>query len=201
MKFTLKLIGRVIIDNPGKLLALIIATLAFMSAIHLPKSTYVEYCVTSFKDSGKYNYVIKTNSQQLNIKTFDSYIKPDGNNNITYSEIGGFEIFLYVLSVIMIICIIVAMVVDDDSGWDLSSNYRDALVAEIVVEQDGLFFNYVLNNKLIARVEEKNKHDVDNYGLRSYVEAYRRNRNLFIEYKGTTQAIRDNKIKHIQDES
>lgn len=200
MKFTLKLIGRVIIDNPGKLLALVIATLSFLYARQLPKSTYVEYCVTSFKDSGKYNYVIKS-SQQYVVKTFDSYIKPDTNSNITYMETGGFEIFLYILAGAMLICIIVAMMVDDNSGWDLSENYRDALVAEIVVEQDGLFFNYVLNNRLIAKVEEKMKHEVDNYGLKSYVESYRRNRNLFIEYKGTTQAIRDNKIKHIQDES
>ncbi len=200
MKFTLKLILRVIIDNPGKLLSLAIAIISFLSAMHLPKSTYVEYCVTSFKDSGKYQYVTKS-STQYTVKEFDSYIKPDINNNITYSEIGGFEVFLYILSGIMIICIIVAMVVDDDSGWDLSSNYREALVAEVVVEQDGLFFNYVLNDRLIARVEEKDRHDVDNYKLKSYIESYRRNRNLFTEYKGTTQAIRDNKIKHIQDES
>lgn len=198
MKFTFKLIGRVIVNNPVKLLALVIVILSFLYASQLPKSAYVEYCVTSFRDSGKYNYIIKS-SQQYIVKTFDSYIKPDRNNNITYLETGSFEIFLYVLGVIMLACIIVAMIVDDDSGWDLSENYTDVLVAEIVVEQDGLFFNYVLNNRLITRIEEKNKHDVSIYILKSYVESYRRNRNLFIKYKGTTH--RDNKIKHIEYES
>ena len=198
MKFTFKLIGRVIVNNPVKLLALVIVILSFLYASQLPKSAYVEYCVTSFRDSGKYNYIIKS-SQQYIVKTFDSYIKPDRNNNITYLETGSFEIFLYVLAVIMLACIIVAMIVDDDSGWDLSENYTDVLVAEIVVEQDGLFFNYVLNNRLITRIEEKNKHDVSIYILKSYVESYRRNRNLFIKYKGTTH--RDNKIKHIEYES
>ena len=198
MKFTFKLIGRVIVNNPVKLLALVIVILSFLYASQLPKSAYVEYCVTSFRDSGKYNYIIKS-SQQYIVKTFDSYIKQDRNNNITYLETGSFEIFLYVLAVIMLACIIVAMIVDDDSGWDLSENYTDVLVAEIVVEQDGLFFNYVLNNRLITRIEEKNKHDVSIYILKSYVESYRRNRNLFIKYKGTTH--RDNKIKHIEYES
>lgn len=200
MKFTFKLILRVIIDNPGKLLSLAIAIISFSFAIQRPKTTYTEYCVTSFKDSGKYQYVTKS-STQYTVKEFDSYIKPDINNNISYLETGGLEIFLYVIAIISIIVILVAMMVNDDSGWDLSENYRDALLAEVVVEQDGLFFNYVLNDRLIARVEEKDRHDVDNYKLKSYIESYRRNRNLFTEYKGTTQAIRDNKIKHIQDES
>lgn len=200
MKFIFKFILKVIIDNPGKLISLAIATISFLFALQRPKTTYTEYCVTSFKDNGKYQYVIRSSSQYT-VKEFDSYVKPDINNNISYIETGGLEIFLYILSVISMIVILVSMMVDDDSGWDLSANYRDVLLSDIVVEQDGLFYNYVLNKKLIARVEEKDRHDLDNYKLNSYIESYRKNRNLFVDYKGTTQAIRDNKIKHIEDES
>jgi hypothetical protein len=147
--------------------------------------------ITSFKYDTNTCYVYY-GSDGLNVLKFDKEqpISPDGY--LTKDKDNVWLILSWFGFVVLCIGLLVATFhSDDDFNWGFTGRWSDVLHRDIVCEfEDGLYY-YILDNKLLCKSDTQMTRLYDN------VNRYMKYPNLFLEYKGTKQQKRNNKLDKI----
>ena len=147
--------------------------------------------ITSFKYDTNTCYVYY-GSEGFNVLKFDKEqtISPDGY--LTKDKDNVWLILSWFGFVVLCIGLLVATFhTDDDFNWGFTGRCSDVLHRDIVCEfEDGLYY-YILDNKLLCKSQDQR--------IRLYdeVNRYISFPNLFLEYKGTKQQKRNNKLDKI----
>jgi hypothetical protein len=192
LKRILRYLFYTIKENRGKMIMLL-CTIALLYPIFNCNPDLKEKVkvITSFKYDTNICYVYY-GSDGFNVLKFDKEqtISPDGyltkdkdNVWLTLSWIG--------FVVLCVILLIASIQDDDDFNWEFTGRWSDVLHRDIVCEfEDGLYY-YILDNKLLCKS--------DNQRTRLYdeVNRYISFPNLYLEYKGTKQQKRNNKLDKI----
>ena len=148
--------------------------------------------ITSFKYDVNTCYVYYASDNSFNVLKFDKEqpISPDGyltkdkdNFGLILSWIG--------FVVLCIILLIATFQDDDDYNWEFNGRWSEVLHRDIVCEFEDNIYYYILDNKLLC------KSDNQRTRLHDEVNRYISFPNLFLEYKGTKQQKRNNKLDKI----
>ena len=198
LKRILRYLFYTIRENRGKVVMLLCA-IALLYPIFNCNSDLKEdvKVITSFKYGVDNCYVtFSKGDNSFNVLKFDKEqtISPDGFISKDKDNI------LLILSWIgfVALCIILLIATfqdDDDYNWEFSNRWVSVLHRDIICEveesSDGEIYYYILDNKILFK-SKNTKHSFDNE-----LDRFMSNPKLFIEFKGTKQQKRNNKLDEI----
>jgi hypothetical protein len=148
--------------------------------------------ITSFKYGVDNCYVYYDSGNSFNVLKFDKEqtISPDGYLSKDTENV--LLILSWIGFVVLCISLLIATFQDDDDyNWEFTGRWADVLHRDIVCEfEDGIYY-YILDSKLLC------KSDTQITRLHDQVNRYMISPNLFIEFKGTKQKNRNNKLDKI----
>jgi hypothetical protein len=148
--------------------------------------------ITSFKYDTNTCYVYYGSENSFSVLKFDKEqpISPDGY--LTKDKDNFWLILSWIGFVVLCIILLVATFQDDDdANWEFTGRWADVLHRDIVCEFEDDIYYYILDNKLLC------KSDTQLTRLHDLVNRYIKYPNLFIEFKGTKQKKRNNKLEEI----
>jgi len=194
LKRILRYLFYTIKENRGKMI-MILCTIALLYPIFNCNTDLKEdvKVITSFKYDVNNCYVTYSKSDNnFNVLKFDKEqpISPDGY--LTKDKDNVWFILSWIGFVVLCIILLIATFQDDDDvNWEFTGRWANVLHREIVCEfEDGIYY-YILDNKLLC------KSDTQITRLQDPVNRYMISPNLFIEFKGTKQKNRNNKLDKI----
>jgi len=148
--------------------------------------------ITSFKYDFNTCYVYYASDNSFNVLKFDKEqpISPDGYLTKDRDNFG--LILSWIGFVVLCIILLVATFQDDDDyNWEFNGRWSEVLHRDIVCEFEDNIYYYILDNKLLC------KSDNQRTRLHDEVNRYISSPNLFLEFKGTKQKKRNNKLDEI----
>ena len=180
-------------ENRGKMIMLL-CTIALLYPIlncnpDLKEKVKV---ITSFKYDTNTCYVYYASDNSFNVLKFDKEQPISKDGYLTKDKDNVWLILSWVGFVVLCIILLVATFQDDDDvNWEFTGRWADVLHRDIVCEfEDGLYY-YILDNKLLCKSQDQRTRLYDE------VNRYMSSPNLYLEYKGTKQQKRNNKLDKI----
>jgi len=180
-------------ENRGKIIMLLCAIALLYPILNCnPDLKEKVKVITSFKYDTNICYVYYASDNSFNVLKFDKEqpIPPDGY--LTKDKENVWLILSWIAFVALCIILLVATFQDDDDfNWEFTGRWADVLHRDIVCEfEDGLYY-YIIDNKLLCKSQDQRTRLYDE------VNRYISSPNLFLEYKGTKQQKRNNKLDKI----
>ena len=193
LKRILRYLFYTIKENRGKMVMLL-CTIALLYPIFNCDSDLKEKVkvITSFKYDTNTCYVYYASDNSFNVLKFDKEqtISPDGY--LTKDKDNVWLILSWIGFVVLCIVLLVATFQDDDDfNWGFSERWADVLHRDIVCEFEDDLYYYILDNKLLCKSQDQRTRLYDE------VNRYISYPNLYLEYKGTKQQKRNNKLDKI----
>ena len=180
-------------ENRGKMVMLLCAIALLYPILDCnPDLKEKVKVITSFKYDTNTCYVYYASDNSFNVLKFDKEqtISPDGY--LTKDKDNVWLILSWIGFVVLCIVLLVATFQDDDDfNWGFSERWADVLHRDIVCEFEDDLYYYILDNKLLCKSQDKITR------LYDHVNRYISSPNLFLEYKGTKQQKRNNKLDKI----
>lgn len=193
LKRILRYLFYTIKENRGKMVMLL-CTIALLYPIlncnpDLKEKVKV---ITSFKYDTNTCYVYYASDNSFNVLKFDKEQPISKDGYLTKDKDNVWLILSWVGFVVLCIILLVATFQDDDDvNWEFTGRWADVLHRDIVCEfEDGLYY-YILDNKLLCKSQDQRTRLYDE------VNRYMSSPNLYLEYKGTKQQKRNNKLDKI----
>jgi hypothetical protein len=157
IRYFLGVTWQLIITNPIKILALIIAIISYNYAGSFKSGTYKEPIVKEFNDGGIWVYISRSNNNSTGYKVMTSQSKQKlVDNCLILEDYDDRNVLLWVLfgvtSLVFVISTIIGLVNDDnDLGWDLDSCQEKSINNLIYCELEGYTFYYMAFGRLIGK--------------------------------------------------
>ena len=195
----LKFLKTLIVNNPAKSLMIIGFSICLFVLCHWTWETDKIRPISVTQDSGKYIYVYRSDQSNYNTHTEDRPAKIV-NGEITYTSINVFAVLAGIgvaaLGVILFIGTFIPM--DSDENWDFVENWEDvhteSALKSVEMDLENNTYYYHIDDRLLGRsVGVK----LEIYQIKNLLKEYYRAPNLFPEFMGTSQTIRDKKLKKI----
>ena len=157
IRYFLGVIWQLIITNPIKIIALILAIISYNYAGSFKSGTYKEPIVKEFNDGGIWVYIARstTNSSRYEVMTAQSKQKLV-DNCLVLEDYDDRNVLLWILfgvtSLVFVISTIIGLANgDDDIGWDLDSCQERSINNLIYCELEGDTFYYMAFGRLIGQ--------------------------------------------------
>jgi hypothetical protein len=157
----MNVIFNLIITNPIKITALIVAIISFNFADSVKNSTYKKPIVTEFKDEATWVYISRSNNNQSGYEIISSsHKKKLVDNCLILVDYNALNVIFWILfgisSLFFVISVIVGLVTGDtDVSWDLEDCQEQATNSIIQCElEDGVFY-YTALGRLIGKSEHQ----------------------------------------------
>ncbi len=149
--------------------------------------------ITSFKYDVNTCYVTYSKSDNsFNVLKFDKEQPISTDGYLTKDKDNVWLILSWIGFVVLCIILLVATFQDDDDyNWEFNGRWSEVLHRDIVCEFEDNIYYYILDNKLLCKSDTQITRLYDN------VNRYMKYPNLFLEYKGTKQQKRNNKLDKI----
>jgi hypothetical protein len=157
IRYFLGVIWQLIIKNPIKIVAMILAIISYNYAGSFKSGTYKEPIVKEFNDGGIWVYIARstTNSSRYEVMTAQSKQKLV-DNCLVLEDYDDRNVLLWILfgvtSLVFVISTIIGLANgDDDIGWDLDSCQERSINNLIYCELEGDTFYYMAFGRLIGQ--------------------------------------------------
>ena len=157
IRYFLGVTWQLIITNPIKILALIIAIISYNYAGSFKSGTYKEPIAKEFNDGGIWVYISRSNNNSTGYEVMTSQSKQKLVDNCLILEDYDYRnVLLWALfgvtSLVFVISTIIGLVNDDnDLGWDLDSCQEKSINNLIYCELEGDTFYYMALDRLIGQ--------------------------------------------------
>ena len=157
IRYFINVIWRLIITNPIKISALILAIISYSYAGSFKSGTYKETIVKEFKDGGNWVYITRSTNESSGYDAMVSQSKQKlVDNCLVLEDYDDRNILLWILfgatSLVFIISTIIGLANhDDDIGWDLDSCQEKSINNLIYCELEGDTFYYMSFGRLIGQ--------------------------------------------------
>jgi hypothetical protein len=175
VRYFLGVIWQLIITNPIKILALILAIISYNYAGSFKSGTYKEPIVKEFNDGGIWVYIARStnNSSGYEVMTTQSKQKLV-DNCLVLEDYDDRNVLLWILfgvtSLISVVSTIIGLLNgDDDIGWDLDSCQERSINNLIYCELEGDTFYYMAFGRLIgqSKTQLKSRSIADSFRIHS----------------------------------
>lgn len=149
-----------IIENPIKLLMVVVAIITFNYAGTIPGGYEYYDIATQTKDGNTNIYVIRSHDGGENPYDVVSSNKEEKveNNRLAYYEYHDANILLWIvfgiLSLLIIIFTIIGLANDDDTGWNIESCYQRSISTLIYCELEGDTYYYIMGRLVDKRKDQ-----------------------------------------------
>ena len=193
LKRILRYLFYTIKENRGKMVMLL-CTIALLYPIlncnpDLKEKVKV---ITSFKYDTNTCYVYYASDNSFNVLKFDKEQTISTDGYLTKDKENVWLILSWFGFVALCIVLLVATFqTDDDFNWEFTGRWSDVLHRDIVCEFEDDLYYYILDNKLLCKSQDQRTRLYDE------VNRYISFPNLYLEYKGTKQQKRNNKLDKI----
>ena len=193
LKRILRYLFYTIKENRGKMVMLL-CTIALLYPIlncnpDLKEKVKV---ITSFKYDTNTCYVYYASDNSFKVLKFDKEQPISTDGYLTKDKDNVWLILSWIGFVALCIVLLVATFqTDDDFNWEFTGRWSDVLHRDIVCEFEDDLYYYTLDNKLLCKSQDQRTRLYDE------VNRYISFPNLYLEYKGTKQQKRNNKLDKI----
>jgi hypothetical protein len=184
------------VNNPIKTLNVLI----FLSALYyvIIGSTYVwekKKLIHQFKTGYKYCYVYprENNKSEFGIEVSDVPLEIVGDY-VAIEESNDWYIVSCILTIFLGVLLLVSFFTEiDDISWELKDNIIETLHNDVKTHTEDIgsdkYYYYILDGKLLAT----SKNEFITY-MQSRIKDYYKHPNMFPDFKGTRENIRNNKL-------
>jgi hypothetical protein len=157
IRYFLGVIWQLIIKNPIKIVAMILAIISYNYTGSFKSGTYKEPIVKEFNDGGNWVYIARSTNNSSGYEVMTSQSKQKlVDNCIVLEDYDDRNVLLWILfgltSLIFVISTIIGLLnSDDDIGWDLDSCQERSINNLIYCELEGDTFYYMAFGRLIGQ--------------------------------------------------
>jgi hypothetical protein len=175
IRYFLGVTWQLIITNPIKILALILAIVSYNYAGSFKSGTYKQPIVKEFNDGGIWVYIARStnNSSGYEVMTTQSKQKLV-NNCLLLEDYDDRNILLWILFGLTLLVFVISTIIgllngDDDIGWDLDSCQEISINNLIYCELEGDTFYYMAFGRLIgqSKTQLKSRRIADSFHIHS----------------------------------
>lgn len=189
---------KIIVKNPSKAVMLIVALILLYPIFHLnyDKKENVKV-ITHFKNGVTECYVVPSSGDPgMKIIKSDNELIINNDGTITVSTENAPLILTWVGFIALCIILIISLFQsDEDFNWSFRENFIKVLHDDVSCEMEQIgnetIYYYVIDGKLIY---DSKRHESR---IHREVEKYFESPNIFVEWKGTKQKVRSNKLDEI----
>jgi hypothetical protein len=157
IRYFLSVIWQLIITNPIKILALILAIISYNYAGSFKSGTHKEPIVKEFNDGGSWVYIARSTNNSSGYQVMVSQSKQKlVDNCLVLEDYDDRNVLLWILfgltSLVFVVSTIIGLINgDDDIGWDLNRCQEKSINNLIYCELEGDTFYYMAFGRLIGR--------------------------------------------------
>jgi hypothetical protein len=157
IRYFLGVIWQLIIKNPIKIVAMILAIISYNYAGSFKSGTYKESIVKEFNDGGNWVYIARSTNNSSGYEVMVSQSKEKlVDNCIVLEDYDDRNVLLWILfgltSLVFVISTIIGLANDDgDIGWDLNRCQERYINNFIYCELEGDTFYYMAFGRLIGK--------------------------------------------------
>jgi hypothetical protein len=163
VRYYLGVIWQLIITNPIKIVALILAIISYNYAGSFKSGTYKQPIVKEFNDGGIWVYLARStnNSSGYEVMTTQSKQKLV-DNCLVLEDYDDRNVLLWILFGVTLLVFVISTIIgllngDDDIGWDLDSCQERSINNLIYCELEGDTFYYMAFGRLIGQSKHQLK--------------------------------------------
>ena len=162
LKLILNFIKYLIIENPIKLIMIVVSVIVFNFAGTI-KGGYEYYNIVSqVKDGNTYVYVTNSKSEGNNGYEVFTSDKPEviKNGQLQVWDYNDANVLLYIIGSILTLIVLIVTIVglvndDDDIGWDIESCYQRSISTLVYCELEGDTYYYMIMGRLIDKRKDQ----------------------------------------------
>jgi hypothetical protein len=157
IRYFLGVTWQLIIKNPIKIVAMILAIISYNYVGSFKSGTYKEPIVKEFNDGGIWVYIARSNNKSSGYEVMVSQSKQKlVDNCLVLEDYDDRNVLLWILfgltSLVFVISTIIGLINGDaDIGWDLDGCQEKSLNNLIYCELEGDTFYYMAFGRLIGR--------------------------------------------------
>lgn len=157
IRYFLGVIWQLIIKNPIKIVAMILAIISYNYAGSFKSGTYKEPIVKEFNDGGNWVYISRSTNNSSGYEVMVSQSREKlVDNCIVLEDYDGRNALLWILfgitSLVFVISTIIGLVNDDDDfGWNLDSCQEKSINNLIYCELEDDVYYYMAFGRLIGK--------------------------------------------------
>ena len=193
-----KYLLKIIVKNPVKVIMLIVALVLLYPIFHLnyDKKEDVKV-ITHFKNGVSECYVVPSSGEPgMKIIKSDKELIVNNDGTITLDSENAPLILSWIGFVVLLIIIVISTFQDDDDyNWSFRDNFIEVLHDDVLCEMEQIgndeMYYYILDGRLILKSKSHRSRVQDE------VSRYFQSPKIFIEYEGTKQKRRNNKLDEI----
>jgi hypothetical protein len=193
-----KYLIKLIVNNPVKVIMLLMALALLYPIFNLEGDKKENIKVINHFKNGVFDYYVVPSSGESDMKIVKS------EKELTINSDGTIEVddenVPLILSWIGFVALTVILVIltfqgDDDFNWSFRDNFIKVLHDDVLCEMEQIgndeFYYYILDGRLILKSKSHRSR------IHDEVEMYFQSPKIFIEYEGTKQKKRSNKLDEI----
>jgi hypothetical protein len=175
VRYYLGVIWQLIITNPIKIVALILAIISYNYAGSFKSGTYKQPIVKEFNDGGIWVYLARStnNSSGYEVMTTQSKQKLV-DNCLVLEDYDDRNVLLWILFGVTLLVFVISTIIgllngDDDIGWDLDSCQEISINNLIYCELEDDTFYYMAFGRLIgqSKTQLKSRSIADSFRIHS----------------------------------
>jgi hypothetical protein len=193
-KYLLKLF----VKNPVKVIMLIVALVLLYPIFHLNYDKKEDVKVITHFKNGVFDYYVVPSTSEPGMKIIksDKELIVNNDGTITLDSENVPLILSWIGFVVLLIIIVISIFQDDDDyNWSFRDNFIEVLHDDVLCEMEQIgndeIYYYILDGRLILKSKSHRSRVHDE------VTRYFQSPKIFIEYEGTKQKKRSNKLDEI----
>jgi hypothetical protein len=191
-----KYLIKLIVKNPVKVIMLIVALVLLYPIFHLNDDKKEDVKVITHFKNGVFDYYVVPSSSEPGMKIIKSDKELNNDGSITLDSENVPLILSWIAFVVLLIIIVISIFQDDDDyNWSFRDNFIEVLHDDVACEMEQIgndeIYYYILDGRLILKSKSHRSRVHDE------VERYFQSPKIFIEYEGTKQKKRSNKLDEI----
>lgn len=175
IRYYLGVMWQLIITNPIKIVAIILAIISYNYAGSFKSGTYKEPIVKEFNDGGIWVYIARSTNNSSGYEVMTSQSKQKlVDNCLVLEDYDDRNILLWILFVVTLLVFVISTIIgllngDDDIGWDIDSCQEISINNLIYCELEGDTFYYMAFGRLIgqSKTQLKSRRIADSFYIHS----------------------------------
>lgn len=153
LKFVLWFLYELIFSNKIKMIYIFIIVISYIYAGTFEDDIHTYNVINTTKHNGNYIYTVETISDnKVEYKNY-WYSKPINitNSKLSTTSYNGLNALLWLIFVVFIIVLLISTFLEDDTGWEFSTVFREAISKVIRSEEESGEYYYTVFGRLIYK--------------------------------------------------
>lgn len=153
LKFVFWFLYELIFSNKIKMIYIFIIVISYIYAGTFKDDISTYNVINTTKHNGDYIYTVENISDnKVEYKNFwDKTPINIIDSKLSITSYNGFNVLMWVISVAFLIVLLIATFLEDDTGWEFSTVYKEAISKVIHSEEESGQYYYTIFGRLIYK--------------------------------------------------